>query len=158
MRNRGYEDGFTVIEVLVTLVLAVLFLVFFVQMFQAISAQQISATRQSKANNIASSNLNKFARPSDITPSYTCDTSTNVSTNTNNLAINPDASGTVILNNSSANKEPVDTSLGDATQEVRAFSPYGCQGANPLIKLISKVTYGFSGQQNEVVYATYIQN
>lgn len=157
MRIGQAHAGFTVVEMLVTVVLAGIFIMFFTQMFRAGAAQQASIVRQAKANNIAYSNMSKFPRASNISPVYVCDTSTNASTNQNNLTINPNAAGTLILSNSSSNKEPVDDSLPNTTQEVRAYSPQGC-GSNTLVKLVSKVTYGFVGQQADTSYATYIQN
>ncbi len=158
MRVVQGSAGFTLVELLVTVVLAGIFLAFFTQMFRASSAQQISTARQSRANNIAFSNLNKFPRPANISPAYVCDPSTTVATNTNNLAINPNAAGTVVLNNASSNREPTDESLGSVVQEVRAFSPQGCVASGNLVKLVSKVQYGYVGQRDEVVYATYVQD
>jgi len=155
--NHKHMEGFTIVEMLVTLVLAGLFLVFFLQMFRASSAQQMSLVRQAAANDIAKSNLSKFPRTSTITPAYTCDTNTTVASNTNNLMINPNAAGTVILNNSSANREPSTDSTPNLVQEVRAYSPMGCLTTGSPVKIVSRVTYGFTGQQGEAVYATYVQ-
>ncbi|QHN43108.1 prepilin-type N-terminal cleavage/methylation domain-containing protein [Candidatus Mycosynbacter amalyticus] len=157
MRDMRSDTGFTLVEMLVTVVLIGIFIAFFVQMFRAGAAQQASIVRQAKANNLAYSNLSKFPRASSISPAYVCDTSTNTSTNQNNLTINPNAAGTLILSDASANKEPTDSALPNATQEVRAYSPQGC-GSNALVKLISTVTYGFTGQQTDASYATYVQN
>lgn len=155
------DTGFTIVEILVSMVLAMLFLVFFVRMFQAVAAQQVSVVRQSHANDIAFSNLSKFPTSSsidDIGASYTCDTSTSATANTNNLTINPDANGTVILDDSSDYRETDLQQLPNASQEIRAYSPLGCGSGGELVKLVSTVTYGFTGQQGKAVYATYVQN
>lgn len=152
MRIGEDESGFTIIEVLVTLVLAMLFLVFFIQMFQAITAQQLSVARQSAANDVAFSNLSKFPTVSsiaDVGTAYTCGS-------TNNLAADPNAAGTVILNDSSSFRETNLQNLPEANQAVRAYSPLGCSSS--LVKVVSRVTYGFEGQRGEAVYATYIKN
>lgn len=152
MRIGEDETGFTVIEVVVTLVLSMLFLVFFTQMFQAITAQQLSVARQSSANNVAFSNLSKFPTInsiSEVGTAYACG-------NTNDLSTDPDASGTLILSDSSSFRETNLQNLPEANQVVRAYSPLGC-GHN-LVKLVSRVTYGFEGQRGEAVYATYIKN
>lgn len=152
MRSGGHEQGFTVVEVLVTLVLSMLFLVFFIRMFEAINTQQLSTSRQAVANDIAYSNLSKFPTVgsiADVGTAYTCGSS-------NNLAANPDATGTVILSNSSGFRETNLRNLPEVTQEVRAYSPFGC--SSELVKIRSIVRYGFSGQRGEAVYATYIQN
>lgn len=159
----GHDNaGFTIVEMIVATVLAAVFLAFFIQMFRATSIQQISLSRQGHANNIAFSNLSKFPTKTSITSvgsAYVCDASTSPSTNINNLTINPNAPGTVILNNTSSFRETNTQDLPGIVQEVRAFSPLGCDVPNNnLIKIISKVTYGFIGQQGEAVYATYIQD
>ncbi len=156
MRVAQGIHGFTVVEMLVTIVLAGIFLTFFVQMFRVTSGQQASLTRQATANDIAKSNLNKFPNATDISPSYTCDTSSNTSTNTNNLKIRPSAPGTTILSSSSSNKEPDPGNLGTLVQTVKAYSPAGCTGSYVPIKIESTVEYGFEGQRDKVVYATYI--
>lgn len=145
---RGFHSsaGFTIVEMLVTVVLAGMFLAFFVQMFRATAAQQTSLVRQSSANDIARSNLSKFPNTSSI-PGYTCDS-------TNDLSSNPNAAGTQIL--AAANYEPDPGNLGTLNQTVYAFSPQGCSGSHPTIKLVSRVEYGFTGQRDSVEFATYV--
>ncbi len=156
MRGSYNNAGFTIVEMLVTVVLASIFLVFFIQMYRATSAQQLSLIRQSIANDIARSNLAKFPTATSVTdtpgPGYTCSTTVG-SGNPNNLALNANAPGTQIL--APTSREPDPGNLGTLTQEVRAFSPQDC-GTHKPVKLKSIVTYGFEGQLNTVEYATYV--
>lgn len=145
--------GFTVVEMLVTVVLAGIFIAFFVQMFRATSAQQSALIRQATANDIARSNLSKFPTVASIA-GYTCDTNSSTSANTNNLTINPNAAGTAILSDSQKETDP--GTIGTLVQTVRALSPRGCSGSYLPVKIVSTVEYGFTGQRDTVEYATYV--
>lgn len=153
MRGIQGSAGFTLVEMLVTVVLAGVFLAFFIQMFRATSAQQSSLVRQSTANDIAKSNLSKFPTAASAT-GFTCDTTATVSANTNNLAINPNAPGTSIL--TTAMQEPDSGTIGTITQTVRAYSPNGCDGTHAPVKIVSSVEYGFAGQRDKVEYVSYV--
>lgn len=149
------SEGFTVVEMIVTIVIASLFLTFFIQMFRASSNQQQIVFNQSVVNNMAKSNLDKFPNSAGFSTPYVCDPSTNTSTNTNNQAIRPSAPGTTLLNDSSANKEADPGNVGVLSQSVKAYSPLGCAANNP-IKIVSTVQFGPPDARDEVVYATYI--
>lgn len=147
------RKGFTVVEMLVTVVLAGMFLTFFIQMFRATTSQQASVTRLSTAGDIALSNLNKFPSASAV-PGYTCDDTTVGASNPNNLKLNPSASGVSILDDTT--KEPDPGTLGTLEQSVRAYSPNGCSAVSSVVKLVSTVKYNFGGQQQEVTHVTYV--
>lgn len=154
MRIGQAHAGFTVVEMLVTVVLAGIFLAFFVQMFRATAAQQLSLVRQSIANDIAKSNLAKFPTAGSLTnapTSYVCDT--NTTGNTNNLTVSAAVAGTSVLADSQKETDP--GTIGELVQTVRAYSPRGC-GPNLPIKVVSTVEYGFVGQRDKVEYATYV--
>lgn len=149
------ETGFTIVEVIVTLTLAALFVAFFVQMFESIAAQQFSASRQAVAHNIAYSNLSKIPNSNAIEDllgtgnGYVC------SNSENSLTSNSSAPGTIIIASDGPHIETNTQGLPNPTQEVRAYSPLGC--GNRLIKIESTVTYGFTSTQGEAVHATYIR-
>lgn len=146
------ETGFTIVEVIVTLTLAAFFVAFFVQMFESIAAQQFSSVRQATAHNIAFSNLGKFPDSEAVKDvlggSFPCSDSINNLTRGN-------VPGTVLISNSSPRRETNTQGLPNPTQEVRAYYPLGC--GNSLIKIESKVSYGFSATQGEAIYATYVR-
>lgn len=157
----GRQGGFTIVEMLVTVVLAGLFVTFFVQMFHAMAAQQLSLVRQASAQDIAKSNLSKFPTSNAIAavvdPVPACNTTTTpASSNDNNLTINASAVGTTLLNDSSSYKEADPGTIGELVQRVQAFYPAGCNGTTVPIKVESSVEYGFVGQRDKVVYAAYI--
>lgn len=161
MRGLYQGAGFTIVEMLVTVVLAGIFLTFFLQMYRATSAQQASLTRQAAVNDIAKSNLNKYPTSNVFDSLYTCDTDPSATTNTNNLTINKNAAGNIILDSTSVDPninhgEPDPGNLGTLVQRVKVYWPLGCSGGHVPIKIESTVEYGFTGQRDKVVYATYI--
>lgn len=166
-----YSNGFTIVEMLVTVVLAGIFLTFFLQMYRATNAQQQSLIRQSIANDIARSNLAKFPIALSVTNATCnngrvntndcgasgmpqCDSIGTSANSTNNLKVRKDAPGTSIT----LAAEPDPGTLGAITQSIRAFWPQGC-GSNVPIKVTSSVEYvfgGSAGQSNTVEYSTYV--
>ena len=154
MGIRVGETGFTIVEVIITLTLAALFLAFFVQMFESIAAQQFSTARQATANDIAFSNLSKFPTADSISDAvaggYTCTIG-----GQNDLTSAGTKTGTLVLDNSSPLREQELRGLPEPIQEVRAYSPLGCD--NDLIKIESRVSYGFTRTQGEAIYATYVR-
>lgn len=150
------SEGFTVVEMIVTVVIASLFLTFFIQMFRTASNQQQIVFNQSVVNAIVKSNLDKFPASAGFDTPYVCDTNPSTTANVNNLAIRSDAPGTVLLDDSSTNREPDPGNIGELNQSVKAFSPFGC-GAEKPIKVVSSVEFGPPDARDEVVYATYIE-
>lgn len=177
-----HTAGFTIVEMLVTVALAGIFLTFFIQMYRATNAQQLSLIRQSTANDIAKSNLAKFPTAASVktaacaaigaadtrecgNSSPRCDT-TGTSTNSfNNLAIRADAPGTAIIGVKTAGGAPIVSitepdpgNLGTVTQTVRAYWPQGCGAGDDVpIKVNSRVDYVFGdAQTNSVEYSTYV--
>jgi prepilin-type N-terminal cleavage/methylation domain-containing protein len=138
------QQGFTIVEVVVTLVVLSLFLVGFFQSYLLLESQRVNVVRQSKASDIAYVNLGKYpAKP----PNLIC------------------SSGVTILG---SNKDTVsrpynfvaetDTALlGTTSQEITASAPNGCDATDfkdGLVKIISTVVY--SGSRS-VTHVTYVQ-
>ncbi len=143
-------DGFTIVEVLVTLVITVLFLTTFFSLYMSMESQRIATGRRALASNIAYSNLSKVTDRSTVVAAAACDAST--SGNVNNLSINSSATGSNIT--SLITTEPT-TGLGNpTTQTVRAFYPRGCAAGMP-IKIQATTTFGNPAES--VVHATYIK-
>lgn len=135
------EGGFTIVEMIITLIVMSVFLMFFFQSFLAAQSQHTAVVRLSSANDIAMANLHKFAKKVDL-PVVTCDSSTNLVTN----ASAPGAPVTFTQESLSSTNLPSTT-----TQEVRAFYPQGCDPNMPVL-LQSKVMFG----TETVTHATYI--
>ncbi len=144
------ETGFTVVEVVVTLVITSLFLAFFFQLYLVGESQRVKVSQQTTASNISYANLNKVVSRSFVETNSSapvaCDTTAG-SVNRNNLSINPSASGS---NLTAAITLESATGYG---QTVTAFFPRGC-GLNMPVKIESAVTYG--SPEETVIHATYV--
>jgi len=137
------QSGFTLIEVLVAVVVAALFITAFSQMYIIQSRIAKDMKTFDKADMLAYSNLRTYAygkAPTWFTCSHT--------------STNPDA---VVLINST---DPVEGLPSPVTQNVTATAPYDCGGASGTtgypIKVVSTVTYGPDGRTvTHATYATY---
>lgn len=148
--------GFTIPELLITLVVTTLFIATFYQMFIAINSYSAHAKQRSLADNAAYSLLRQYAAP-DISPStwFTCSTQSG-SNNDNDLVVNNAAPGTIVQ---SGSLSPENTGLpGPVTYTVNALAIFGCAGANAEtpVRLQVKLTYGSSNQTiTHAVLAAY---
>lgn len=136
------SDGFTVVELLITLIVATMFLVTFYGMFISINAFNVTAKQRSLADNTAYSLLRQYASP-DISPTtwFTCSTQTG-SNNDNDRVVNNNAAGTTIASGSMTTTE---TGLpGPISYTVNALAIYGCAGADTgkPIRVRVELTYG----------------
>ena len=179
MMKHRVDAGFTVVEVVVTLVIISLFLTLFFQLFLVSQSQRVAVIQRAAANDIAQSNLRKITAKTqvvDASPSAACDGTTSGGGNPNNLIFSLSLnvnSGSIIATDDSTNfpgapawgvdastptkpaKEPITgTGLPTATtkQTLRVSYPRGCTTLMPA-KIISIVTYG-SGES--VVHAGYV--
>lgn len=167
VRPERAEGGFTIVEMLITLVILGLFLGLFFQLYMTSQAQRAAVIKYAAANDIAQSNLRKITAKSQLPASVLCDNTTNGSTNKNNGVLNTtlDANtGSVIVTEpdgdsatpewgSTLAKESITgTSLPSTTQQTLLVSyPRGCSGLMPA-KIISIVTY----DAESVAHAQYV--
>lgn len=155
-QNQLSDSGFTVVEMVVTMVILALFLGGFLQSYLLVDSQRVKLAQQSRASDVAYSNLRKFAsRPSGLTCTAAMDLIANA--NAPGVLLG-DQNNTVTSSAYGFIAEPtsVTQSLGSgATQEVRAFAPDGCANfaTNP-VKITSVVTYGSSG--DKVQHASFV--
>ncbi len=151
------EAGFTITEMVVTLVIITIFMTLFFQLFLTGLSQQTVVTSQAAANDIALSNLSKITSRGLLPGSTACTTGAG---SVNNLLPNPDgnpsAPGSIIVTNDSSEPsskywgtavsglqaEPLtNTPLPtDTIQELRVQYPFGCSSSLP-VKIISTVIY-----------------
>lgn len=150
MRVRTNNEGFTVAELVVTLVVMTIFVSIFFNLFLAGQSQQIVITNRAAANDIAVSNLRKISSK-NVVPgtTATCDATVGVG-NVNDLTQNPNAPGSVIASNrpstnptwsaaSMSAENIAGTGLPSGTiQELRIFYPQGCESYKPA-KVVSRV-------------------
>jgi len=150
-------EGFTIIEVLVTIAVLSIFLFGFFQGYLALQAQRIDVARQARASDIAYSNLREVtSRPGQLTQQV-CDTNANImdltiGNPTTEPGLDITSYGYTLQSSTTVHQQ-----LGNsATQTLVAYAPAGCANltTNP-IKIVSTVTYGTSG--NKVTHAIYIQ-
>ena len=172
MVDKQKEAGFTVAELIVTLVVMSLFMIFFFQAFMTTQAQQAAVAKRAVANDIASSNLQKISSRALI-PATTaaCDGSASSPNNTyTNPSLDPLTAGSVIATdesgaltpkwngdgspNSNLAKEQVTTPLPSTgvIQKLLVIYPRGCD-ANMPAKIISIVTYG----SESITHAAYVK-
>jgi hypothetical protein len=141
-KNEG-SRGFTITEVIVTVVTLGLFLTAVFQWYQLIETQRISVLKQSVANEIADINLRKF--PKVPTSLITCSASQDGIdlTSHNNFtaeSLTSYPSASVLGGASSSTTNPI----SGVTQTVKAFPLDGCIGTNFIssaLKVESRVTY-----------------
>jgi len=153
MVARHAEEGFTIVEMIVTLVVMSVFLTMALQAYLAANAQQVSIVRFAAAYDIVKANLGKIATRADIpTGTEVCQTEHDPDglPNNNNQLINPDAPGSTIELHDIESTEPginaastADTPLANMPldQTLKVLYPQGCDGDAPA-KIVSEVTYG----------------
>jgi Tfp pilus assembly protein PilX len=138
--NYQRQDGFTLVEVFVTIVIATLFIIAISQLYITQVRISTSLTSYNNADILASNNLRTYAygkAPSWFNCTYTGQTPNAMTLLTSNAA--------------------VDGIQSPVAQSVVATAPYGCGGSSAgigyPIKVVSKVTFGKEGKT--VVHATY---
>lgn len=167
------ERGFTIIEVLATMVILTVFLTLLFQLYATSLSQRILVMRRAAANDIAQSNLRKITTKSQvaaISPSATCDNTTSGNGNANNGVLNTNIgtnAGSIIVTDPDGNtvtpewgsggsvsprQSLTDTGLpASTTQTLLVAYPRGCTSLMPA-KIISIVTY----DSESVIRADYV--
>lgn len=136
MNGRG--AGYTLVEIVITLAVAGLFTMLFIESFQAISSQREATVRYVTSQNIAKTNLDKYRSVS----------SAGASCQPANLGAE-----IPLLTNTTGNPESVPTGLyPNFSQSVVMIYRHGCD-APPTV--ISTVSYGSSGSEEEVRQVSY---
>jgi prepilin-type N-terminal cleavage/methylation domain-containing protein len=134
MGSNRKAAGFTVVEMIVTLVVLSLFITLFFQLYTTSETQRIAVLRRSAANDIAMSNLKKIdsiANKPATTPSCASGGGT-IAT----------SSGSPSWAAAGLNTEPTTNTLllPDTTQTLAISYPFGCATSKPA-KITSTVTY-----------------
>jgi prepilin-type N-terminal cleavage/methylation domain-containing protein len=144
------QQGFTIVEVIVTLVVVSLFLVGFFQAYLLLESQRVNVVRQAKASDIAYINLSKYpAKPANLVCTATSKTTgtilgstkTGRTTSTYNFVAETDTS-----------------LLGTSSQEIIAYAPNDCDTVDPtkfkggLVKIVSTVEYSGTRSAQHVTY------
>jgi len=155
------QNGFTIVEIVVTLAMVSLFLTFFFQMFLATESQRIGVARQAQASDLAYSNLRKVTtRPAGLP----CDAAKMDLTATDGAS----KEGLLIGDQSNVSTpslfgflaEPAaatKTLGGNVEQIMKVYAPRGCAGTafiDTPVKVESIVIYG--PKRDKVVHASYV--
>lgn len=140
MNNK--RAGFTTVELLVTLFIAVAFVAVFYQLFVTINQTNSEARNRANASSIAYSTLKNYF--TTTYPSwFVCNTASD-------LSVDPQAAGQLI---STTNLTEADGVVLPATKTVRAFAPYGCDQNQP-VKV--EVTIAYDTPQKKVAHSQMI--
>lgn len=142
------NGGFTLVEIIVTVVVAGIFIAIISQGYAATVSQERSASRYAILNNVASNNLRKYQLITNLQnsagASYVCSASTT-----------SESGAFTLLNDASSNKENIPAgNFGVVNQRVIVFSPRGC-GESPTVKSI--VQYGPTTNRETLSQATIAQ-
>lgn len=144
MGNRERIGGFTVLEMIITVVVMLLFVGLLFQVYMFGTSQRQAIILRAAANDLAVTNLRKIAsKSSPLLASLACGPS-------NDLTASPPGAGTNIA--FTPETPPYSPLPSSTTQTLRAFFPRGCNASYP-IKILSTVRYN----SETVTRATYVQ-
>lgn len=153
MKTTSHQSGFTIVELIVTIVVAGMFIGVISQMNGFVVNMATSSHRFELASNLAYNNLRIYANgqkptwfncvgdeSSETTPPYTDGKSHSDAAGINILSSGADVAGL---------PSPV-------SQTVNVLAPYGCgtSASGMPIRVVSTVTYG--NPAKKVVHATYV--
>lgn len=154
------DAGFTVVEIVVTLVLTAVFLTLFFQMYMIMEWRRIAVARHATASDIAYSNLRKFvARPTVTCDAAKMDLTASDASSKPGLVLGDETNNPTPSAYGFVAEAPAATqSLGsNVTQSVRAYAPKGCGTptfTDTPIKLEATVTYG--NPTNKVTHVIFL--
>lgn len=130
------SDGFTAVELLVTIIVAAMFTITLYQLMISVNNSSTAARNRATASDIAYTNLRKYASSGAVWKDFLTPSSAN------DLSVNSSAAGTTLM---SGSLTPSNVDLpGPVTYSVKALCVFGCSGlnANAPIRIESTVTYG----------------
>lgn len=133
--HRHSTEGFTLIELVVAILLATIFLGSILSLSMTVTQLSISGSQRNVADLQAYANLREFANGAPATWYTSCPGT-------------PPFTQTLLNTN-----DPVEKLPPNVTQRVVATAPYGCAAPNYVIKVTSTVTYG--PQNRSVTHAVY---
>lgn len=126
------QSGFTVVELLVTIIVTALFVGMFYQVYTILVQTNATARRDARAGDLAFSNLRR----------YTSASSTGIGSC-------PGASPVTPLQSLNVTKSDF-PELGTVTEKVTA----SCQGSSGAVLVVSELTY--NNNNSRATYATYV--
>lgn len=153
MRVKQIENGFTVAEMVVALVIMSLFLNMFFQMYMASVSQRTVVTARAAANEIAATNLKKIGTKTQLPASTpACASGGGIIATTGGSGTDPKWVGDGTPSSGLEKESITGSSLPTtAVQTLSVSYPHGC-GASMPAKITSTVTFG----SETVNRATYV--
>lgn len=125
------DDGFTIVEITITLVIAALFIILLTQGYTNSVAQQQSAERYAVMSNIAHINLTKYLSLASLKNNIGTEYTTTPCSHTD---LN---SSFVLLNNEPAKRESIPAgNYGNVEQKVVVYSPHGCSNSPTVTSIV----------------------
>ncbi len=146
MKHTSQQEGFTLVELIVTIVVTGMFIAVIGQLSSFAVITATNANRFEAASNLAYNNLRLYANGDSASRWFTCSTTTDGRTS-------PNSTGQSLINTTSS--VPIDNLPPPVIQTVTALAPYGCgsTGNGMPVRVVSTVTYGSPAKK--VVHATY---
>lgn len=148
MKKHASSEGFTAVELLVTIIVATIFTVVIYSLFTEINKSSANARQRATASDIAYANLRKYSSvgitPETWSPAFTCSTASGSANNNDSYRSGGTAQGSVLT---SGSLTTTDTDLpGPITYSVKALAIFGCRVADSNdrkpIRVESTVTFG----------------
>lgn len=142
------SQGFTAVELLVTIIVATIFTVVIYSMFTEINRSSALARNRATASDIAYANLRRYASagisPSSWNPAFVCSTASGTSNNNDSFRSGGTATGSQLIGGT---LNPVDVDLpAPVTYSVKALAIFGCRASDnndrKPIRVESIVTFG----------------
>lgn len=147
------QAGFTVVEILITLLVAAVFTLAMYQLFGAINSAMSLARQKAIASELAYSYLRRYSGTgSDPATWFTCSTASG-GANTNDYTVNTNAPGQTLASGSLTN---VSGLTGPISYSVRALAVYGCSGTNAGSPLRVEAVITYSPSARTVRHATLV--
>lgn len=153
--NNHPNDGFTIIEIIVTTVILTIFLILFFQSYMVLESQRIILARSTAADQLATTNLRKVTSRSGIVAN-------NIScvAGSNGSDLFATGSGYTPEPQSSASDLVVKQVGQDTVQQLQAYPSSGsCSGTSfgtDPIRIVSRVIYKVNGLNREADHASYV--
>lgn len=145
------ESGFTVVETLVTLIVAVVLVVAINTLFVTVIRSTASARNRANASTLAYTYLRTYAYPGASTTWFgTCDATKDMQQNASAPGVQPAGSSGSLDASQTTLPLPV-------TYTVVGLAPYGCVSPNDKSPLLVRATITYGPDNLTVTHATYLE-
>lgn len=152
-RKQSSNQGFTAVETLIAVIVAALFIILLNALYTAVTRASATARNRADASDIAYDKLRTYAYGGATPTWFTCDTTTG-SANTNDLTVNPNATGqSLTLGAISAAQTAIPQPV---TYSVVALAPYGCNNSNAQSPIMVRSTVTYGPNHDTITHTEYV--